>query len=183
MPAPAIDADPLAFRLGQVDALASALLASPSLYTPEMRGSLALRWLTRAWAQYRRDRAIDLGEALVGAECTSERNAFLALLEHALPADNVSNPVIGAIRLVRQIAVRPVTAEAAQTAAIVTGSTADLDAVLAALGEKSLPAAPLERLLTLVERFRYSRGDDEALTATARSPCWAINLAAATRSA
>ena len=35
------------------------------------------------------------------------------------------------------------------------------------------------RLLGVVERFRYSRGNEpDALTATARTPCWAINLAA-----
>ena len=47
------DASPIAFRIGQIDALAKTLLASPALYSPEMRASLALRWLSRAWQQDR----------------------------------------------------------------------------------------------------------------------------------
>ena len=77
------DASPIAFRIGQIDALAKTLLASPALYSPEMRASLALRWLSRAWQQYRQDRAITLGPALIGAECATERNAFLTLFEQA----------------------------------------------------------------------------------------------------
>ena len=176
----AAHAEPIAFRLGQIDALAHALLASDTLYSPEMRASLALRWLTRAWAQYREDRAISLGPQLIGAECTAERNAFLALLEHALPVREKS--LRGAIRTVRKIAIRPIGAEARQAEAIVAASTPDLDAVLAVLARADLPGDPLERLCTLITRFRYSSGADaEALTATARTPCWAINLAATAR--
>ena len=61
----ASDTSPIAFRLGQVDALAKTLLASPALYSAEMRASLALHWLSRAWQQYREDRAITLGPALI----------------------------------------------------------------------------------------------------------------------
>lgn len=69
--------------------------------------------------------------------------------------------------------------EAADAEAIVAASTGDLDAVLGELDQAKLPQAPLERLLTLVDRFRYSSGDErDALSATARTPCWAINLAA-----
>lgn len=181
----AIDANPVAFRVGQVDALAKGLLASPVLYPADMRGSLALHWLTRAWAQYRKDRAISLGPALIGAECSAERNAFLTLLERALPAGDPSPalPCLAqAIRLVRRIAIRPLASEAAETETIVATSMADLDAVLAALGRASLPDDPLERLLALVSPFRYSIGDvRDALSATARTLCWAINLAATAR--
>ena len=178
------DADPIAFRLGQVDALARTLLASPALYTPEMRTSLALRGLSRAWAQYREDRAIALGDALIGAECTDERNAFLTLLEHALgPREKAhEQPLRQAIQLVRTVAIRPIAGEAEQAAAIVAASTDELGAVLGALAEAKLPGEPLARLLALTDRFRYSHGaGGDALTATARTPCWAINLAAAAR--
>jgi hypothetical protein len=173
-------ADPIAFRIGQIDALAQVLLAADAIYTLEMRASLALRWLTRAWAQYREDRAITLGPQLIDAECTAERNAFLSLLEHALPARE--KPLRQAIRMVRKIAIRPIGQEAREAEAIVTASTADLDAVLAALQLPALPGEPLARLLALTDRFRYSSGaEGEALSATARTPCWAINLAATAR--
>jgi hypothetical protein len=173
-------AGPIAFRLGQIDALARVALASPGLYTPEMRGSLALRWLSRAWDQYRQDRAISLGAQLIGAECTAQRNAFLTLLERALPSRE--KPLRQAIRLSRKIAIRPIGGEAAQAEAIVAASVPELDAVLAALAESRLPGDPLERLLALIDRFRFSTGDDSnVLSATARTPCWAINLAAVAR--
>lgn len=173
-------AGPIAFRLGQIDALARVALASPALYTPEMRGSLALRWLGRAWDQYRQDRAISLGAQLIGAECTAQRNAFLTLLERALPSRE--KPLRQAIRMSRKIAIRPIADEAAQAEAIVAASVPELDAVLAALAESRLPGDPLERLLALIDRFRYSTGDDSnGLSATARTPCWAINLAAVAR--
>lgn len=131
----------------------------------------------RAWAQYREDRAITLGASLVGAECAAERNAFLALLAHALP--DRSAPLAQALTLVRRIAIRPLADEAAQSAAIIAASLPDLDAVRASLAAGPLPRTPLERLLALVERFRYSAGTSgDALTATAQTPCWAINLAA-----
>ena len=173
-------AGPIAFRLGQIDALARVVLASPALYTPEMRGSLALRWLSRAWDQYRQDRAIALGAALIGAECTATRNAFLTLLERALPSRE--KPLRQAIRMSRKIAIRPIADEAAQAEAIVAASTPELDAVLAVLAESRLPGDPLERLLALIDRFRYSAGNDsDGLSATARTPCWVINLAAVAR--
>ncbi|HKT76999.1 MAG TPA: hypothetical protein VJQ78_09725 [Sphingobium sp.] len=175
------DAHPIAFRLGQIDALARTLLASPALYPAEMRVSLSLRWLVRAWDQYRTDRAISLGAQLIGAECAAEGNAFLTLLERALPTRD--HPLAAAIRTIRILAIRPLASEAAQAAAIVADSSTDLDVVLAALTDPALPTAPLERLLALVERFRMSHGlDDDTLSATARTPCWAINLAACARS-
>ena len=105
---------PLAFRIGQIDALVRVALASETLYTPEMHASLALRGLSRAWAQYRTDRAIDRGKALIGAECAAERNAFLTLLDRALPSRD--NPLIQAIRTVRTLAIRPLASEQAQSA-------------------------------------------------------------------
>lgn len=176
----AIDAGPVAFRIGQIDTLAKCLLASHASYSPEMRAALALHWLSRAWEQYRKDRAIVLGASLIGAECTGERNAFLALLERALPTREKS--LAGAIRTVRKIAIRPMTSEARETETIIAASLPELDAVLEALDHAKLPGDPLERLLGLVERFRYSSGDErDALTATARTPCWAINLTATAR--
>ena len=87
----------IAFRQGQIDALARTLLASPALYTPEMRHCLALRTLVRAWSHYREDRAIVTGASVIGAECAAQRDAFLSLLAAALP-DHRSD-VAGAIRL------------------------------------------------------------------------------------
>lgn len=75
----------IAFRQGQVDALARTLFASPALYPPEMRESFALRALQRAWDQYREDRAILTGTSVIGAECAAERDAFLGLLASLLP--------------------------------------------------------------------------------------------------
>ena len=106
-----IDAGPIAFRIGQIDALVTCLVASSAFYSPEMRAALALRWLCRAWEQYRKDRAITLGSSLIGAEICGERNAFLTLLEHALPARE--KPLTQAIRTVRKIAIRPMASEAA----------------------------------------------------------------------
>lgn len=172
------DAGPIAFRLGQVDALTKTLLASPALYSPEMRASLALHWVSRAWQQYRQDRGIALGPALTGAECAAERNAFLALFEQALPKRE--KHLSQAIRTVRKIAIRPMASEIADAQAIVAAGTDELDRVLNALAQTKLPASPLERLLALIEGFRYSTGDEpDPLSATARTPCWAINLAAA----
>jgi hypothetical protein len=160
------------------------LLGSPTLYSAEMRHSLGLRGLTRAWAQYRQDRAISLGARLVGAECTAERDAFLRLLERALPPGETC--LSAAIRTVRAIAIRPIADEAEQTAAIVASSAPDLGATLDLLATAPLPSDPLERLLALVEPLRYSRGEaadtQDALSATALTPCWAINLAATARS-
>lgn len=56
--------------------------------------------------------------------------------------------------------------------------------MLDALAHTKLPSDPLERLLALVDSFRYSRDTGEdPLSATAQTPCWAINLAALARSA
>lgn len=165
----------LAFRRGQLDALAATHLAKGGLYTPEMQQTLALRLLGRAWQQYREDRAITLGSRLVGAECAAERDAFLALLARALPSPSV--PLMEAIRTVRRIAVAPLAAEARQAAEIEAQSTAQLDAVIATLESRRLPDEPLERLLAIVNQHRYSLGPaGEALAATAHSPCWAVNL-------
>lgn len=175
---------PIAFRLGQLDALAQLLLGAGSLYPTDIQHCFALMALTRAWAQYREDRAITLGARLIGAECTAQRNAFLALLERALPPGE--QPLSQAIRRVRKIAIRPMREEAEQTAALLANSTPDLDTVLSLLACAPLPLDPLERLLTLVERLRYSSGDAAAtsdpLAATALTPCWALNLAATARS-
>lgn len=109
-----------------------------------------------------------------------ERNAFLTLLEHALPTRE--KVIAEAIRTVRKIAIRPMASEARETETIVAASLPELGTVLDALGHAKLPGDPLERLLGVVERFRYSRGNEpDALTATARTPCWAINLAATAR--
>ena len=174
-------ASPIAFRLGQIDALARVALASDVLYTPEMRAAWALRGLGRAWAQYRTDRAIDRGKALIGAECAAERNAFLTLLDRALPSRD--HPLIPAIRTVRTLAIRPLVSEQTEAQAIVTASLPELDGALDILTHAKLPTDPLERLLALVDNFRYSRDTGEdPLSATARSPCWAVNLAATARS-
>tara|TARA_R110000868_G_scaffold410179_1_gene697469 strand:- start:11512 stop:12672 length:1161 start_codon:yes stop_codon:yes gene_type:complete len=176
----AIDAGPIAFRIGQIDVAAKCLLASHTCYSPEMRAALALHWLSRAWEQYRKDRAIALGASLLGAECTGKRNAFLNLVERALPTREKT--IAEAIRTVRRIAIRPMASEARETETIVSASLPELDAVIDAVGHAKLPGDPLERLLSLVERFRYSSGDGpDGLTATARTPCWAINLAATAR--
>ena len=154
------DASPIAFRIGQIDALAKTLLASPALYSPEMRASLALRWLSRAWQQYRQDRAITLGPALPRRE---------KLLSQA-------------VRTVRKIAIRPMASEVTEAETIVAASTDELERVLTVLAQPKRPTAPLERLLELVDGFRYSTGDEpDPLSATARTPCWAINLAATAR--
>ena len=119
------DASPIAFRIGQIDALAKTLLASPALYSPEMRASLALRWLSRAWQQYRQDRAITLGPALIGAECATERNAFLTLFEQALPRRE--KLLSQAVRTVRKIAIRPMASEVTEAETIVAASTDELE--------------------------------------------------------
>lgn len=170
----------LAFRRGQLDALAATHLAKGGLYTAEMQQTLALRLLGRAWQQYREDRAITLGSRLVGAECAAERDAFLALLTRALPSPRF--PLMEAIRTVRRIAVAPLAAEARQAAEIETQSMPQLDAVISTLDGGRLPTDPLERLLALVNQHRYSLGPaGEALGATAHSPCWAVNLLAIAR--
>lgn len=170
----------IAFRRGQIDAVIRTHLSPSGLYTAEMRHSLALRTLSRAWTQYREDRAITLGTRLVGSECAAERNAFLTLLEQALPSQD--EWLSSAIRTVKRVAVAPLAEEARQSAAIIEASTPELGAVLETLTGPKLPGDPLERLLWVISQHRYSLEDQsDALTATARTPCWAINLAAVGR--
>ena len=174
-----LDNDPIAFRIGQIDALARTMLASSTLFSPEMRHSLALRWLRRAWHQYRTDRGINTGESLVGVDACAERNAFLGLLETALPSPQ--SPLMGAVTTVRKIALKPMAHEAQHTRRIIADSQVELDRVLEAFEDARLPNAPLERLLWLVSRFQYTTDiRSDALTATSSTPCWAINLAIAT---
>lgn len=172
----------IAFRQGQIDALARILLASPALYSAEMRECLALRALVRAWSQYREDRAIAIGENLIGAECAAERDAFLALLASVL-TDRRSD-LAGAIRRVQKIAIRPLAAEAAATAAIVDAGTEELARVRDVVASPKLSGDPATRLLTIVRVLRRSADvDDDSLSVTATSPCWAINLLAVADSA
>lgn len=174
------NATTLAFRLGQLDTVARCLLGAPTLYTPDMRAALALRWLTRIWALYREDRAILTGEALIGAECSAARNAFLDLLGSIHPPDIL---IADAIGLVRRIAIRPLAHERRETTEIVAASEPVLTAVLEALTSGRLPRDPVRRLEVLITQFRYSNAPNAApLAATAQTPCWAINLAAAARS-
>lgn len=167
----------IAFRQGQVDALARTLFASPALYPPEMRESFALRALQRAWDQYREDRAIATGKSVIGAECAAERDAFLGLLTSILPKPR--GDMGQAIARVRQTAIRPLAAEAAATAALVDAGSDELDAVREVASRPNQPSDPALRVLAIVGRLRRS-GDvaGDPLSATARSPCWAVNLLA-----
>jgi hypothetical protein len=175
------DSTALAFRLGQLDAAQTMLLASPAHYSPKLRGFLALRQLTRIWAQYREDRAILTGDALIGAECAAARGAFLALLESIVSPDEPY--LLEAIRLVRRTAIRPLTQERSAMAEIIDASAPILGKVIEALEKPSLPRDPLRRLEILLGQFGYSESiDDDPLTATALTPCWALNLAGAARS-
>lgn len=186
-PAPSPAQDParaIAFRQGQVAALAQAQLGREGLFTPAMRAALALRLLSRAWAHYRQDRAIALGERLIGGECAAERDAFLALVAHALPPGE--RWLAKAVETVRRIAIAPLADEARQSAAQLADSTPTLDAVLDTLGDAPLPADPpadpTDRLTALIARHRYSLGEDgDPLRATAATPCWAVNLLSLTR--
>lgn len=165
----------IAFRQGQVDALARTLFASPALYPPEMRESFALRALQRAWDQYREDRAILTGTSVIGAECAAERDAFLGLLASLLPDPGAD--LARAIQRVRHTAIRPLAAEAAATAVIVDAGLEELEAVRLVAASPNLPADPAARLLTIVRSLRRSADvDGDPLSATASSPCWAVNL-------
>lgn len=165
----------IAFRRGQIDALAHSLFASPALYPPEMRQCFALRALQRAWLQYREDRAILIGASLIGAECAAERDAFLALLASILPRPR--GDLGQAIARVRQITIRPLAAEANETLAIVEAGADELASVCAVAESPRLPIDPVSRLLTIVRSLRRSANVDvDPLAATAHSPCWAINL-------
>src|SRR3546814_14307755 len=68
-----------------------------------MRQCFALRTLVRAWSQYREDRAVMMGENLIGGECAAERDAFLTLLAAALP--DPRSDLARAIQRVRQTAI------------------------------------------------------------------------------
>lgn len=167
----------IAFRQGQIDALARTLFASPALYPAEMRQCLALRTLVRAWSQYREDRAIMMGENLIGAECAAERDAFLTLLASLLPDPGAD--LARAIQRVRHTAIRPLAAEAAATAVIVDAGLEELEAVRLVAASPNLPADPAARLLTIVRSLRRSADvDGNPVSATATSPCWAVNLLA-----
>lgn len=167
----------IAFRQGQIDALARTLFASPALYPAEMRQCFALRTLVRAWSQYREDRAVMMGENLIGGECAAERDAFLTLLAAALP--DPRSDLARAIQRVRQTAIRPLAAEAAATAVIVDAGLEELEAGRLVAASPNLPADPAARLLAIVRRLRRSADvDGDPLSATATSPCWAVNLLA-----
>lgn len=175
----------IAFRLGQIAALAQCHLAPDGLFTPEMRHALALRLLARAWAHYRQDRAITLGARLGGGECAAERDAFIALIAQALPPGEAW--LRAALTTVRAVAVAPLADEARQTAQRLADSLPVLSAVAetlapAPLAHTPLPGDPLERLLALIARHGYSlEPHGDGLSATAASPCWAINLLALAR--
>lgn len=102
------------------------------------------------------------------------------LLEHALPPGE--KQLRTAATMVRKMAILPLASERAESASIIANSIEELDAVIAGLADAKLPEGPIERVLGVVEKFCYSRttGDD-ALSATAQTPCWAINLAACAR--
>ena len=79
----------------------------------------------------------------------------------------------------RLTAIRPLAAEAAETATIVDAGMAELAAVRAVAASPKLPSDPAARLLTIVRVLRRSADVDvDALSVTATSPCWAVNLLA-----
>lgn len=156
-------------------------MASNALFPTELKACLALRNLDRAWQQYREDRSISSGQCLAGAECATERDAFLKLVEIALPSR--SSPLGHAVALVRTMAIRPLAEEAKQSEAVVAASHSALETAKKWLFEPHLPEDPLQRLCAIVDRLRYSEGNEEdALSATASTPCWALNLLAVTQS-
>src|SRR3546814_19081718 len=70
-------------------------------------------------------------------------------------------------------------AEAAATAVIVDAGLEELEAVRLVAASPNLPADPAARLLAIVRRLRRSADvDGDPLSATATSPCWAVNLLA-----
>ena len=78
---------------------------------------------------------------------------------------------------VRQTAIRPLAAEAVATSALVDAGAGELDAVRAVAASPNLPLEPVSRVLAIVRSLRRSADvDGDALSATARSPCWAVNL-------
>lgn len=77
----------------------------------------------------------------------------------------------------RLTAIRPLAAEAAATAALIDAGADELDAVRAVAASPNLPLEPVSRVLAIVRSLRRSADvDGDALSATARSPCWAVNL-------
>jgi len=170
----------LAFRLGQIDTLARFVLTNPHLYTPEMRGSLGLRWLTRTWAQYREDRAIEGGRALFDADCTPQRLAFLTLLTATLPQRAKS--LAGAVRAARKIDILPLADEARQAEDVVSESMPILVHVGELMRREKPSPDPVLRLASLVDQCRYTTDiNSDAAGASAKTPCWAINLVCAAR--
>jgi hypothetical protein len=105
-----------------------------------------------------------------------ERNAFLTLLERALPpAKSRSRRRSGHVR---KIAIRPMASEATETETIVAASMGDLDAVLDAVAQRSCPAIRSSDCSAWSTGLDIQRRSADALSATARTPCWAINLVA-----
>lgn len=177
---PPLDTAEIAYRAGQVDALASVLLSPSSPSSSRLRQTIAVRALARSWAQYCEDRDIGSGMSLIGAECGAERNAFLKLVSHALP--EAGGSLDQAIALVRKIAIRPLAAEVRQSEAIFVDSMPVLETVVDATAAHHTPTQPVERLIGLFERLLYSTGNErDALSATARTPCWALNVVALAR--
>lgn len=83
------------------------------------------------------------------------------------------------IARVRQTTIRPLAAEAAETTVIVDAGAEELEAVRAVASSPNLPADSALRLLAIVGRLRRSADvDGDPLSATASSPCWAVNLLA-----
>ncbi|HWV60421.1 MAG TPA: hypothetical protein VN034_07205 [Sphingopyxis sp.] len=77
----------------------------------------------------------------------------------------------------RQIAIRPLAAEANETRAIVDAGAEELAGVRAVAESPKLPIDPVSRVLTIVRSLRRSADVDvDPLAATAFSPCWAVNL-------
>lgn len=177
----ALDKTEIAFLQGQLHGLTQVVLASNALFPSELRACLALRTLDRAWQQYREDRGIALGQRLVGAECATERDAFLKLVLIALPSRTSS---LGeAVALVRKMAIRPLAVEAKQSEVVVVESLDGISEARSWLLEPRLPEDPLQRLSAVVDRLRYSDGrEEDTLSATASTPCWALNLLALTQS-
>lgn len=116
-------------------------------------------------------------KSVISVECAAERDAFLALLSSILPTPR--GDMAKAIFRVRQTAIRPLAAEAAATASLVDAGAEDLARVRDVAMSPNLPADPALRLLTIVRGLRRSAVvDADPLSATAYSPCWAVNLLA-----
>ncbi|MFZ1476655.1 MAG: hypothetical protein WAT18_02825 [Sphingorhabdus sp.] len=147
-------------------------------YTPTMRAGLAIRTIVRAWTQYRTDRGISAGAHILDIDGNAQRNAFLSLLSSAIQHTN--SPLREAIKTVRSAAVPPIASEAEEAHEIIAASQATLTDVNSALDRPELPRDLLPRSLEIQRLFAYSDSlDEDPLAATAHTPCWAINIAAA----